>query len=201
MSCLWLDGYESAMHETFHITDAVKSRNLFLDIALLIVEQLDRVGYIQIVIDRIFVAIKLLAKQLIIRCLFSEVFDEVGNLYMTLVLPRIRISPVGIECLLHLFHLFDSSILSVFLHTCVDGGVNLQTFSIICILSIVTIIVFTPVFHPVAYSLTEVVGFTIIGILHAVVKFNLNLFQRVTLLLCQMSVLPNQVKHHVSTSQ
>ena len=46
---------------------------------------------------------------------------------MAFVLPGVGVSPVVFEIFLHLLHLLYGGSLSVFLHTCVDGGVNLQT--------------------------------------------------------------------------
>ena len=120
---------------------------------------------------------------------------------MMLILPRVGTSPMRIEGLLHLLHLLDGRVLSIFLHSRVNGGVYLQTFRIVCIGTFFTIVIATPVFHPVAYSLTEVVGFSVVGIFYTVVEFDFRLFQRVTFLLSQVSVLLNQIEHHISASQ
>ena len=96
---------------------------------------------------------------------------------MTLILPGIRTSPMCVEGLLHLLHLFDSSNFSIFLHARVNGCVNLQSFCIVGVGTFVTIVFTTPFLHPVTYSLSEVVGFPVVGVFYTIVEFDFNLFQ------------------------
>ena len=120
---------------------------------------------------------------------------------MTFVLPRIDITPMLIEALLHLLHLLDSSLFGIALHTTVERGVNLQSLSIVSIGPVVTIILFAPVFHPVGHCLAEVVGLTVVGILHAVVEFDFYLLQRVVLCFGQVVMMIHVVKHHITSAQ
>ena len=80
-----------------------------------------------------------------------------------------------VEIVLHLSHLLTSGLLSIFLHTGVDGGIYLQTFSIEGVAVIE--IVLTPVFQIVGYCLTEIVGIAIVGGLHAVIELDIELLQ------------------------
>ena len=91
---------------------------------------------------------------------------------MVLILPGWGTSPVCIKGLLYLFHLLDSSLLSVTLHTCVNGSVYFKTFCIECVGALFTIVLTAPVFHPFCYSLAEIVGITVIRILDTVFKLD-----------------------------
>ena len=176
MPCLWLHSYKTTVHEMFHITNAVERRHLFHYISLFVVKKFNLMRFVQVIVNRILITVIFLMEYFIIRCLFGQVFDEVRNLVMTFVLPWVDISPMLVKRLLNLFHLFDSSFFCIALHTTIDGGVNLQTFCVVCICTIFTIILLAPFFHPVGYCLTEVVGFTIVCILYTIVEFDVDLF-------------------------
>ena len=201
MSSLRFDGHEATMHEMLHITDAVHRRHLFLDISILIIEEFNLMGKIEIIENGVLVAVVLLVQQFIIRCLLSQILDEMGNFYMAFVLPGIDIAPMLIESLLHLLHLFDGSFLGIMLHATVEGGVNLQTFGIISIGTVVAIILLTPRLHPVGHRFTEVVGIAVIGILHTIVQLDFLLLKGFALLRCEMTVAKHVVEHHIATTE
>ena len=201
MTSLWLDGYESAVHKALHVANRVECRNLFFDISLFVVEQLNGVGQIQVVIDRILITIELALQYFIIRCLLGQILDKVWNLYVTLVLPRVSRSPVRVEGLLNLLHLLYCSLFGILLHACIERGVNLQTLSVVGIFLVFAVVVGAPAFHPVGHSLTEVVGLAVVCILNAVVELDLQLLQRVALLLSKIAVLAHQIEHDVTTFQ
>ena len=108
--------------------------------------------------------------------------------HMTLILPRIHISPMLVERFLHLFHLFDGSLLSIMLHPAVQGGINFQSFRIVGIGTIVAIEFLAPCFHPVCYRFAEIVGIAVIGILHTIVQLDFRLLEFFTFFGCQVMV-------------
>ena len=79
---------------------------------------------------------------------------------------------MGIEGLLHLFHLFHSSLFGIFLHTGVEGGLDTQTIGI----EVVTALP-APVFQIIRNSLTEVVGLAVVSCLYTIIELDIQLFQ------------------------
>lgn len=142
--------------------------SLHLDLALVVVEHLHSVGLVQVETDGVFVAVELLGEVLIDGQALGDVLDEIRYLLMARILPGIGRTPVRVEGLLHLFHLLASSILGVFLHAGVEGGLDAQTSGIE-----VDAVVVAPVLEFVSHRLTEIVGLTVVGILDAVVEFDL----------------------------
>ena len=96
-------------------------------------------------------------------------------------------APVIVEVLLYLLHLFASSILGIFLHTGVDGGVNLQTTGI----EVVTFLL-APVFQIVGNSLTEVFRLSVVVLLYLEVELDRHLLQLVVTILGEVAVC-----HHI----
>ena len=120
---------------------------------------------------------------------------------MALVLPWVSRTPVSVEGLLYLLHLFYCGLLGILLHASVEGGVNLQTFSVVGIFLVLAVVVGTPSLHKVGHSLAEVVCLSVVCVLNAVVELDLKLLKRVALLLCKVAVLMHQVEHDVTTLQ
>ena len=116
-----------------------------------------------------------------------------------LVLPGIHITPMLVKSLLNLFHLLDGSLLGIALHATVECGVNLQSFGIVGIDTIVTIILLTPVLHEVSNGFAEIVGSTVVGCLDAVVQFDFFLLEGFALIGSQMMVAQHIVEHHITT--
>ena len=108
--------HETAVHETYHIADGVHRGEFLHDLTILIVEHLDGVGQVEIVVDGILVAVELLRQVFIHGLTLGDILDEVLDLDMALVLPGVDAAPVAVEGLLYLFHLFDGSLLGIFLH-------------------------------------------------------------------------------------
>ncbi len=127
MTGLRFHSHESAMHEVFHVADAVEGRYFFFDGALLVVKELDTMRLVEVVVDGVSVAVVLLREVFVDWQLLGQVLDEVGNLHMTLILPGIGVTPVGIEVALYLLHLFDGCSLGILLHASVDSGIDFQT--------------------------------------------------------------------------
>ena len=106
---------------------------------------------------------------------------------------------MGVEITLHLPHLLAGSLLGIFLHTSVDGGVNLQTLGI---KGVTVVKVFlAPIFQIIGHSLAEVVGIAIVGRLHAVIESDVELFERVTLFSGQITMLLHEVQNDITTLQ
>ena len=69
--------------------------------------------------------------------------------------PRFHILPVSIKILLHYFHLLLCCILSIFLHSCIKGSVNLQAIIIqIDVCKVVNL--FAETFYIFCYCSTEI---------------------------------------------
>ena len=197
MTRLWLHCYKAAMHKAHHIADRVHRREFFLNTSLLVIEHLYFMRQIQVIIDRILVAIEFLREIFVYRLSLSDILDKVLDFNVALILPRIRVAPVAIESFLYLLHLFECCLFGIFLHTCVDGGIDFQS---LCIERITIIeVVLAPAFQIVGYSLSEVIGITIIGTFHTVIEFYLFLFQCVACFLSQVAMLAHQVEYNIAT--
>ena len=199
MTGLGLHSHEAAMHEVNHIADGVHRGEFLLHLTMLIVEHLDGVGQIEVVVDGVLVAIEFLGEVFVDGLSLGDVLDEVLDLHVVLVLPGIGAAPVGIEGLLHLFHLLDGCLFGIFLHARIDGGVDLQSFGIEGVA--IVEIVLAPAFQIVGHSLAEVVGIAIVGGFDAVVEFDVDLLERVALGLGEVVVLAHEVEHDVTTLQ
>ena len=156
-------------------------------------------GLVEVVGDGVFVAIILLRQVFVNGLSLGDVFDKVPDLNMALILPWICATPMAVKSLLHLFHLFVGSILSVFLHARVKRGIDLQSLGIKGI-SIVEILL-APVFQVVGYGFAEIVGITVVGTFNTIVKFNVKRLERVAFFLCQVAMLAHQVEYNVTTLQ
>ena len=189
---LWLDGHEAAVHEVLHIADRVKRTHLGL-VGAFIAEQLNGVGQVQIIVDRVLITLEALLKVLIDRQTLGYVFDEVGNLLMTLVLPGVDASPVVIELLLQFLHLVPGCLFGILLHARINSGVDLQTIRI----EVVAVFV-APFAQIVLYGLAEIGGLTIIGILDAIVEVDGHHFERVVGLLIDVSTTQHITQHYVA---
>ena len=172
MTRLGFHRHETAVEESHHITDGVHRGELHLDLALVVVEHLHGVGLIQVETDGVFVAVELLGEVLIDGQALGDILDEIRYLLMARILPGVGRTPVRVEGLLHLFHLLACSILGVFLHAGVESSLDAQTSGIE-----VDAVVVAPVLEFVCHRLTEIVGLAIVGILDAVVEFDLELLQ------------------------
>ena len=199
MTRLGFHRHETAMHEAHHISDGVHRRELLLDLTFVVVEHLHGMGLVQVVADRVLVAIELLREILIHGLSLGDVLDEILDLDMSLVLPRVCRSPMVVEGLLYLLHLLVGSLFGILLHARVEGGVDLQPLGIERVT--IVVVVLAPVFQIVGHSLAEVVGVAIVGRFYAVVEFDVEQFQRVALGIRQMIVLSHQVEHNVTTLQ
>ena len=146
------------------------------------------------VFDRVGTVWKLAEQTLINGELLGNSLDEALYLHVVLVLPGILRTPVGLEVLLYDLHLLHGSLLGIFLHAGVDGGIDLQT---ACVKVIAVIL--APVFQMVGHCLAEVFCLTVVVALHAVVELNGNLLQTVVFGLCEVAMQQHVVHHHVAT--
>ena len=172
MSRLWFHCHEATMQESHHVADGVHRGELHLNLALIIVEHLHGVGLVQVVADRVLVTVEFLGEVLIDGQALGDVLDEIRYLLMACILPRVGRAPVLVESLLHLLHLFPCSFFCVFLHAGVERGLDAQA----CSIKVDTVIA-APILEFVSYCLTEIVGLAVVGILHTIIKFDLELFQ------------------------
>ena len=175
MSGLCLKGHETTVHEADHITDGVHRRHVFLNLTAIVVEDLDRMREVEIIVDGILIAIVFLREVFVDGLSLCDVLNEVFDFLMALVLPGVGRAPVLVEVVLHLSHLLAGGLLGVFLHAGVDGGVNLQTFGIEGVA--VVEVILAPVLQIVGQCLAEVVGIAVVGRLHAVVEFDVELLE------------------------
>ena len=196
MSCLCLHRHKAAVHETYHIADGVHRGHFLLNLSTVIVEHLHLMRQVEVVVDRVLVAVELLRQLLIVRLTFGDVLDEVPDLLMPFVLPGVSTAPVRVEVALHLTHLLPRCLLGIFLHTGIDGGIDGQSVGIEVIA-----IVLAPLLQVAGHCLTEIGGLSVIHILDAEVEFDLCLLKRVELCLGQVAVLSHQVEHDVTALQ
>ena len=161
MTGLGLHGHKATVHEVDHISDGIEGRHLFLNLTIIVVEDLYLMREIEIIVDGILVSVEFLGEVFVDRLSLGDIFDEMGNFLMAFVLPGIGVAPVLVEGLLHLFHLLDGSLLSIALQAGVEGSVDLQTFGIEGVA--VVEVVLAPIFQIIAHSLAEVVGIAVIG--------------------------------------
>ena len=124
-SRLWFHCHKAAVHEPNHIADGVHRRDIHLDRALGIVEKFNLMGLIEIVRDGVGLVGEFLQQPIIHGLFACDALDEVGYHPSALVNPRVVLSPMVLEVLLNLPHLFGGGIFGVFLHTRVEGGINL----------------------------------------------------------------------------
>ena len=175
MSCLGFHRYEATVHETHHVADRVHCGEFLLNLSLIVIEHLHRMWQVQVVVDGILVVVVFLREVFVDGLSLGDVLNEVLDLHMALILPGIDRAPMLVEGLLHLFHLFVGSLLGIFLHAGVDGGVDFQTLGI---KGVTVIKVFlAPAFQIIGHSLAEVVGIAIVGTFYAVVKFDVEPLQ------------------------
>ena len=130
MAGLRLHSHKTTVHEVDHIANGVHCRHFFLDLTLVVVEDLHLMREVKIIVYGIQIAVEFLCKIFVDGLTFGNVLDEIGDFLMTFVLPRVGGAPVLVEGLLNLFHLFDGGLLGIALQACIDGGIYLQTFCI-----------------------------------------------------------------------
>ena len=193
MAGLRFHGHESAMHESHHVADAVHGRHLLLDGAVGIVEELHLVGLVQVVFDGVGTVGEAVEQVLIDGQLLHDALDEIGNLAVVLVLPRILRTPMGVEVLLHLLHLLAGGFLGILLHAGVDGGVDFQSAGVE-----VVAVVLAPFFQVVGNGLAEILGLSVVVGLDAVLQLDGHLLQFLVFLAAQVAVLHHVVHHHVA---
>ena len=199
MTGFCLKCYETTVHEMDHIADGVHRRELFLNLSTVIVEDFYSVRKVEIIIDGILISVEFLREIFVDRLALSDILDEVLDFLMTLILPGISRTPVGVEVTLHLSHLLAGSLFGIFLHAGVDGCVDLQTFGI---KGITVVKVFlAPVFQIIGHSLAEVISIAVVGRLHAVVESDVELLERVTLFSGQVTMLLHEVQNDITTLQ
>ena len=156
------------MEETYHITDTVhRTHHLLLQTihtVLTVSKEFDRMWLIKMVEDGILIAVILGIKIFVCSRCLGYILDEVRNLLMRAVAPRIHASPMVVETFLENLHLLVHRPLCVCLHTSVDSSVYLQSVTIQ-----VNIICLTPITKILPYSKTEILCLSIVGILHLIV--------------------------------
>ena len=189
------------MHEVLHVADAVEGGDFLLYKTILVVEELDGVGEVQIVVDGVLIAVVLLREHAVDGQFLSDILNEMRYLDVAFVLPGIDVAPMLVESLLHLFHLLDGSLLGIVLHAQVEGGMNLQTFGVVGVGTVVTIVFLAPLLHPVGNGLAEVVGLAVVGILHTVVELYFGLFQRVAGFGCEVAVGAHIVEYDIAATE
>ena len=112
---------------------------------------------------------------------------------MLFVLPRVGAAPVIAEVVLHHTHLLLHSLLGIFLHTAVYGGVNLQSVGVEVVARF-----FAPRLQFLGNSLTEIKRLTVVGTFDAIVEVYVDLRQRVVLLLGDVLQPEHIVQHHIA---
>ena len=138
MSGLRLHGYEGTVHESHHIANRVHGGHFHLNLSLFVIEELYLMRLVQIIRYGVWL-IRVLRLQLLVNALLlCNILDKTSYLLMLLILPWILISPMVSEISLHLTHLFDSSLLCIFLHSGIKGGIDFQSRSIEIIASFLT---------------------------------------------------------------
>ena len=115
---------------------------------------------------------------------------------MLFVLPRVGAAPVIAEVVLHHTHLLLHSLLGIFLHTAVYGGVNLQSVGVEVVARF-----FAPRLQFLGNSLTEIKRLTIVGTLNAIVEVYVDLRQRIVFLLGDVLQPQHIAQHHISALQ
>ena len=130
-------------------------------------------------------------------------FDEVGDDIALLVAPGLpETFPVTVEVLLHDFHFLTHSPFSIFLHACIERGVDFEPV-------LIGVEVRTMLFQIVAHGIAEVEGSAIVGTLHTEVEAYGKVLERVErgfvgyigvleTLLHQTAVLVEVLQHHVA---
>ena len=196
VSRLGFHRHEAAVHESHHVANGVHRRHFLLYLPVIVVKHLHGVGQVQVIRDGVLVAVVFLREVFVDGLPLGNVLDEVLDLDVPLVLPGVGASPVLVEGLLYFLHLLVGSLLGIFLHTGVDGGIDLQAFGIEGV-AIVEVFL-APAFQIVGHSLAKVVGIAVVGRLHTVVKFDVELLERVTLFSGQVTVLMHEVEDDVT---
>lgn len=84
---LRLHGHHGAVHEMHHIADRVERGHLLLYCTLVIVKELDRVGLVHVVRDRVGIVGVFSQELLVLRQSLSDVLNEVRHLVAVLVIP------------------------------------------------------------------------------------------------------------------
>ena len=161
---LRLHGHHGTVHEVHHIADRVERGHLLLYSTLVIVKELDHVGLVHVVRDRVGVIGIFSQELLVLRQSLGDVLNEMRHLVAILVIPADTFlvgSPFAVEVALNIFHLLEHSFLCVFLHLRVQCSVDLQTTAV----EIITIFL-APVLEFVGNSLAEVHGLSIVVLLH-----------------------------------
>ena len=117
------------MHEAHHVAYGVHRAHHFL-FQSFIAEHLHLVGEVQVICDGVRLIGETVFQVLVGLCPFGQVFDEIRDFLVVLVLPRRRVAPVLVEALLYDFHLLAGGFFRIFLHACVQGRINFQSVGI-----------------------------------------------------------------------
>ena len=208
-SRLWLHRHEGAVHEGGHILDTVLRGHHLLNRSLVVVEHLHRVNPLAVVVVHRVGVVRIFRQEVLVeRLSLGDAVDEVGYDIVVLVLPRILAHPVAlahlvamdapvvVEAFLHLFHLLAGSLLGIFLHAGVDGGVNLQSAGVE-----VVALVLAPVFQVVGDGLAEVLRLSVVVFLHLEVEHDRLLLQFLEAVLTEVAVGHHVIEHGVAACQ
>ena len=126
---IWLHSNETAVEETDHVTNRVHRRELTIDGAV-IGEQFHFMRLVHVKLHAIRLIGEAFQELLIMIGLLGDIIDEVGNLPIMLVAPRILTMPMLIETVLQHPHLLHRRLFGIALHARVDRGVYLQPVNI-----------------------------------------------------------------------
>src|SRR5574344_1743632 len=126
MPSLWLYGYETTVHETHHIANAVQRGHFLFYGALFIVKYFHPVWLIKVISDAVRGVGKSFLQLFIVGLPFGNIFDKSGYFLMVLILPGMSAAPMVVEVPLHLFHLLNGSFFCIFLHAGIQCGVYFQ---------------------------------------------------------------------------
>ena len=149
-------------------------------------------------IDGVGVALKLALQVSVDRQTSRNVFDKVGHLPVLLVLPGRSRAPMAVEAFLNHAHLFVHSLLGIFLHARVEGGVNLQTIGIEVYVHLFLV---EEIAQVLGQLLSEVQRLAVVNVLYTKTQLNGHGAERVVFSLRKMSVGAQVVEHHVAALQ
>ena len=110
----------------------------------------------------IFVAVELLAIHLVSIAVACNIFDKSLDLAIAFVNPRVGVSPMVVEVVLHYAHLLSHSLFGIGLHARIDGAYYFQAVGIEIVARFVA-----PLLEFLSHGLAEVKRLAIVGLLHA----------------------------------
>ena len=197
MSGVGLQHHKARVHEAHHVADGVERAQGHLTRSV-VVKHRHLVRYIQIMIDGVGVALKLAFQVSVDRQTSCNVFDKVGHLPVLLVLPGRSRAPMAVEAFLNHAHLFVHSLLGIFLHARVEGGVNLQTIGIEVYVHLFLV---EEIAQVLGQLLSEVQRLAVVNVLYTKTQLNGHGAERVVFSLRKMSVGAQVVEHHVAALQ